>query len=186
MCFSDINETIRRQGRVRPNLSVAQDMSVSGDELLIRKIQRRLRGARGPEPNDQYVRVAVHLARDPALDANAVFNSAQPPITSGGGTRKRIQDWRDRILSEGLLDVCSQPAVDPAMALELEAGHRAKKAKQRAEQRQHWSALRDVVNSMVCHLESQHFSEALAPAAVTTAVPTATVAAAVSTCVSTI
>ena len=54
---------------LRPWSSCATLMepSAGDDKLLIAALKRRLRGAGGPEPKDQYVRLAVSLARDPSL-----------------------------------------------------------------------------------------------------------------------
>ena len=48
-------------------MMLAPDGAAAVDEILIAELQRRLRGAGGPKPKDQYVRLALALARDPAL-----------------------------------------------------------------------------------------------------------------------
>ena len=128
---------------LRPWSSCATLMepSAGDDELFIAALKRRLRGAGGPEPNDQYVRLAVSLACDPSLVPTTVCKAAVPPVTSSG-TRQRILGYRDQIHRDGLLGVCSsqtsaQP-VDPATAaLSPEDQCRVKRAKQRRAQRAH-------------------------------------------------
>ena len=124
----------------------------AGDDNLIAALKRRLRGGGGPEPKDQYIRLAVSLARDPSLVPTTVCKAAVPPVTSSG-TRERILGYRDQIDRDGLLAVCSsqtsaQP-VDPAAALEPEAQRRMKKAKQRHNQRKHWAELRALISELI-------------------------------------
>ena len=125
----------------------------AGDDNLIAALKRRLRGGGGPEPKDQYVRLAVSLARDPSLVPTTVCKAAVPPVTSSG-TRERILGYRDQIDRDGLLAVCSsqtsaQP-VDPATAaLPPEAQCRVKRAKQRCVQRAHWTDLRALINELI-------------------------------------
>ena len=124
----------------------------AGDDNLIAALKRRLRGGGGPEPKDQYVRLAVSLARDPSLVPTTVCKAAVPPVTSSG-TRERILGYRDQIDRDGLLAVCSsqtsaQP-VDPATAaLPPEAQCRVKRAKQRRVQRAHWTD-RALINELI-------------------------------------
>ena len=70
--------------------------SAGDDELLIAALKRHLRGGGGPEPKDQYVQLAVSLARDPSLIPTTVCKAAVPPVTSSG-TRERILGYRDKI-----------------------------------------------------------------------------------------
>ena len=51
---------------------------VVDDELLIAEIKRRLPRGGGPEPKDQYVRLALALARDPSLVPTRVCKAAAP------------------------------------------------------------------------------------------------------------
>ena len=148
---------------LRPWSSCATLMepSAGDDELFIAALKRRLRGAGGPEPNDQYVRLAVSLARDPSLIPTTVCKAAVPPVTSSG-TRQRILGYRDQIHRDGLLGVCSsQPAqpVDPAKAalrVSPEDQCRVKRAKQRRAQRAHWTELRALINELVDQIVVAH------------------------------
>ena len=93
-------------------MMLAPDGAAAVDEILIAELQRRLRGAGGPKPKDQYVRLALALARDPALVPMRVCKAAAPPVTSSC-TRARIIGYRDRILREGLLAAGSSQSAEP-------------------------------------------------------------------------
>ena len=127
------------------------------DEQLVAAIQRRLQGDAGFPPKKEYVAIAIALAQDEALVPGTVCKAATPPITSSG-TRKRIVGYRERILGEGLLTACAEyTAVDPTTAaLELEAERRAKKTKQRHDQREHWAELNAAIDAMIGDVEVQH------------------------------
>ena len=137
----------------------AAGASAGDDELLIAALKRRLRGARGPEPKDQHVRIAVALACDTSLVPTTVCKAAVPPITSSG-TRTQIIGYRDRILRDGLVDVCS--SLDPATTAQsvqdwlAVALRRMKKSKQRRAQRAHWAEIRAVVSGLVDQTVKAH------------------------------
>ena len=137
----------------------ATGVGAGDDELIIAALKRRLRGGRGPEPKDQHVRLAVTLARDTSLVPTTVCKAAVPPITSSG-TRTRIIGYRDRILRDGLLDVCS--SLDPATIAQTVqewlavAQRRVKKSKQRRAQRAHWAEIRAVVSGLVDQTVKAH------------------------------
>ena len=137
----------------------ATGVGAGDDELIIAALKRRLRDGGGPEPKDQHVRLAVTLACDTSLVPTTVCKAAVPPITSSG-TRTRIIGYRDRILRDGLLDVCS--SLDPATIAQTVqewlavAQRRVKKSKQRRAQRAHWAEIRAVVSGLVDQTVKAH------------------------------
>lgn len=85
------------------------------DEQLISAVQQRLKGAGGFAPKKEIITIAIALARDPSLVAGTVCKEATPPITSSG-TRKRVIEYKERILKENLLERCAvQPAEQPRL-----------------------------------------------------------------------
>ena len=143
---------LAHQGEQLAMAEGATGVGAGDDELNIAALKRRLRGGGGPEPKDQHVRLAVTLARDTSLVPTTVCKAAVPPITSSG-TRARIIGYRDRILRDGLLDVCS--SLDPATIAQTVqewlavAQRRVTKSKQRRAQRAHWAEIRAVVSRLV-------------------------------------
>ena len=73
------------------------------DERLISALQQHLKGAGGFAPKKEILTIAVALARDPSLVAGTVCKQATPPISSSG-TRKRIIEYKERIVNERLLE----------------------------------------------------------------------------------
>ena len=142
-----------------PSAAAAKAAAITAggiDEQLVGAIQRRLQGDTGGAPKKEYVAVAITLAQDPALVPGSVCKAAMPPITSSG-TRQRIVGYRDRILAEGLLTACAEhTAVDP---LSLEAERRAKRTKQRHDQREHWAELHSTIDAMIARVEARHERE---------------------------
>ena len=87
------------------------------DALLI-ELQRRLKKPKGAEPKREHVAAALTLAQDPTLEPVAVWKAASVPA---GGTRTRIIEYRDRILSERLLTASvDQPSSHPSSSALLE------------------------------------------------------------------
>ena len=70
------------------------------DDALLIALQLRLKKPKGAEPKREHVAAAVTLAQDPTLEPAAVWKAALVPA---GGTRTRIIEYRNRIVSEGLL-----------------------------------------------------------------------------------
>ena len=94
--------------------------------------------------------MAVQLSRDGALEPNTVFKRAQ---ISSSATRKRIREYCDRILRNDLLAQCAS-----AQPLDVQAAdeeRRAKKAKQRHDQREHWTELNGVLDKIIGQLEQR-------------------------------
>ena len=92
--------------------------------------------------------MAIKLAQDEALVPATVFKSAK--IISSD-TRKRILTYRDRIKRENMLAECAATELPDAYAVEAE--RRAKKAKQRHDQREHWAEVRGVLDGIIGQLE---------------------------------
>ena len=117
------------------------------DDRLIASLQQRL-AAGGRTIKTEHLALAVQICRDKALEAATVFKSAG--ICSSGGTRKRILEYRDRMLRDDLLAACA--GAEPFDAV---AARRLKKAKQRQDQREHWAELRGVLDGMIGQIERQ-------------------------------
>ena len=120
------------------------------DDVLISSLQQRLASG-GRLIKKEHLVLAVQLSRHGALEPRTVFKNAH--ISSSGETRKRILGYRDRILREGLLAQCAN--AEPLDAEAADEERRAKKAKQRHDQREHWSELSGVLDAMIVQLERQ-------------------------------
>ena len=120
------------------------------DDTLIPNLQQRL-AAGGRLIKKEHLAVAVQLSRDQALEPKMVFKNAG--ITSSGETRKRILEYRDRILRDDLLAECAD--AQPLDVEAADAARRAKKAKLRHDQREHWAELRGVLDRAIRQLERQ-------------------------------
>ena len=127
----------------------------SSDDRLLRNVQLRLKPAGGFAPKLEHLAIAVALAQDLSLIPGTVCKAKG---ISSNGTRSRIVTYRNRIRDENLLDLCASnpaPKVDPAIAEAELRELRAKKAKQRHDQRHHWAEVNGVVDELISHLECQ-------------------------------
>ena len=78
----------------------------AADEQLISALQQCLKGAGGFAPKKEILAIALALARDSSLVASTVCKQATPSIKSSG-TRKRIVEYKERIINEKLLEKCA-------------------------------------------------------------------------------
>ena len=93
-----------------PPSSSAPVPTLSDD--VIADLQRRLRKPRSADPNKELIVVAARLAAEPHLDPS-VDTFWQDHGVKKGGTRTRILEYRDRIISKGLLAASQHATVQP-------------------------------------------------------------------------
>ena len=124
-----------------------------GDEALLERVRQCLKGERGNAPDLEHVAVAVACALDATLKVGTVCKERTPPVKPGKA-QENIRAYVKRIREENLLASCAfslqQPAVDAEAA---EAERRAKKARQRHDQREHHAEVLYMLDSIIERIE---------------------------------
>ena len=90
------------------SMSAQHEASAESDAELITQLQRLLKKPRGSDPERDRVALALRLVRDPTLESGATFwkNAG----VAKGSARMTIKDYRDRIISQGMLVTASHSA----------------------------------------------------------------------------
>ena len=128
------------------------------DEALLERVRQRLKGERGTAPDLVHVAIAVACARDGSLMVGSVCKQRTPPVKPGKA-QNNIRAYVKRIREDDLLVSCaiSLPAMDADTA---DAERRAKKARQRHNQREHQADVRYVLDSIIERIERSAEREA--------------------------
>ena len=84
--------------------SDASEVKPANDDAILKGLQQRLKPPRGGTlPSLELLAAAVALARDSEMLPETAYKDFNIP--SGGVRRKRVLEYRDSILREGLLGV---------------------------------------------------------------------------------